>query len=52
VPAGKLQAGDEVCKADGTSGAVRAVVFVFAPQAMYNLTIANAHTFFVWDGQW
>jgi len=52
VPAGELKAGDEGRKADGTFGVVRAVVLVAAPQAMYDLTVADAHTFFVGQGQW
>jgi len=52
APAGELKAGDQVRRADGSFGVVRAVVLVAAPQAMYNLTVANAHTFFVGQGQW
>ena len=52
VPAGELKPGGEVRKVDGTFGVIRAMVFVSAPQAMYNLTVANAHTFFVGQGQW
>ncbi|MEZ4736343.1 MAG: hypothetical protein R3E79_55360 [Caldilineaceae bacterium] len=31
---------------------VQAVEVVKQPQQMYNLTVAEAHTFFVGDGQW
>ncbi len=51
VPAGELLLGDRVRSADGT-GVVEALVSVASPQVMYNLTVAEAHTFFVGDGQW
>ena len=51
VAAGKLAAGDAVRQADGTTGIVDAVVIVAEPQRMYNLTVADAHTFFVGDGE-
>lgn len=51
VPAGTLRAGDEVLKADGRFGTVQAVTLAQQPQLMYNLTVADAHTFFVGDGQ-
>ena len=47
-----LRAGDRVWKADGTSGVVQSVAVAPVPQRMYNLTVAEAHTFFVGDGQW
>jgi hypothetical protein len=50
-PAGELQVGDHIHKADGTTGKVQAVVAVYHPQMMYNLSIAQAHTFFVGDEQ-
>ena len=31
---------------------MQAVEVVEQPQVMYNLTVAQAHTFFVGDGQW
>lgn len=46
-----LQAGDRVWKADGRSGVVQSVAVVPVPQRMYNLTVAEAHTFFVGDGK-
>ncbi len=49
VPAGELLLGDVVRSA---AGAVDALVLVASPQVMYNLTVAEAHTFFVGDGQW
>ncbi len=33
-------------------GLVEAVVFVSAPQPMYNLTVATAHTYLVGEGGW
>jgi hypothetical protein len=52
VPAGQLQTGNSVRKADGSYGVVDAVAVEQRPQVMYNLTIAVAHTFFVGDGRW
>lgn len=52
VPAGELAIGDAIRQADGTTGTVHAVEVVEQPQVMYNLTVAEAHTFFVGDGQW
>jgi hypothetical protein len=52
VTAGDLQMGDEVRRADGSYGIVEAVEFVHQSQSMYNLTVADAHTYFVGDGQW
>ncbi len=51
VPAGELLLGDRVRSADG-AGVVEALVSVASPQVMYNLTVAEAHTFFVGDGEW
>ncbi len=51
VPAGELLLGDRVRSAGG-AGVVDAVESVASPQVMYNLTVAEAHTFFVGDGQW
>jgi len=39
-------------QADGEHGAVLAVEFVPTTQRMYNLTVAEAHTFFVGDEDW
>ena len=51
VPAGELLLGDSV-RSTGGKGTIEAVVTVAQPQVMYNLTVAEAHTFFVGDGQW
>ncbi len=37
---------------DGDYGSVEAITVTDAPQRMYNLTVADAHTYFVGDGQW
>lgn len=50
--AGELIAGDQIQQADGTTGVVQTIVFEATPQVMYNLTVAEAHTFFVGDGNW
>ncbi len=39
-------------KLDGTYGTVDALKVERNPQRMYNLTVEDAHTFFVGDGQW
>lgn len=50
--ASDLAVGDAIRQADGTTGMVQAVVVVERRLPMYNLTIAEAHTFFVGDQQW
>lgn len=52
VAAGDLCVGDRVRQADGRYGEVEAVEVVEQPQAMYNLTVAKAHTYFVGEGRW
>jgi hypothetical protein len=52
VPAGELEIGDLVYKADGEFGTVESVAVVCRLQPMYNLTVVRAHTFFVGDEQW
>jgi hypothetical protein len=52
VAAGVLQIGEQIRQADGQYGVVEGIEFVVAPQTMYNLTVATAHTYFVGDGQW
>ncbi len=47
-----LQAGDLVWQADGTTGVVQSREIVAREQRMYNLTVAEAHTFFVGQQQW
>ncbi|MEZ4736341.1 MAG: polymorphic toxin-type HINT domain-containing protein [Caldilineaceae bacterium] len=50
--AGELVVGDHIRQANGLAGTVQAMQVVQQPQVMYNLTVADAHTFFVGDGQW
>src|SRR5690606_19283592 len=52
TPAGELEVGDEILKADGTVGFVESLEVAVEPTEMYNLTVDEAHTFFVGDGQW
>ena len=52
TPAGALQVGDEIRRATGEAGIVQSVTVTKRPQVMYNLTVADAHTFFVGNGQW
>lgn len=47
-----LLIGDQVRQIDGSYAPVEALVVVQRAQRMYNLTIADAHTFFVGDAQW
>jgi hypothetical protein len=50
--ASDLDVGDLVWKADGRAGTVRSIKVVPVQQRMYNLTVADAYTFFVGQGQW
>jgi RHS repeat-associated protein len=52
VAAADLTVGDEVVAADGHTGRVERIEFVQQPETMYNLTVADAHTYFVGDEQW
>jgi hypothetical protein len=52
VPAQDLEVGMHVLRLDGTSGVVQSVLLVQQPERMYNLSVAEAHTFFVGDGAW
>jgi len=52
VPAGDLHPGDQVRRADGRFGSVQQVIREQRTAVMYNLTIANAHTFFVGEAGW
>jgi len=47
-----LSFGMQVRQADGTTGFVWWKWSVHQTQAMYNLTVATAHTYFVGQGQW
>jgi hypothetical protein len=52
TPAGTLQVGDEIRRADSGVGTVQTIAVAERPQVMYNLTVADAHTFFVGTNQW
>ena len=52
IEADDLEVGDQILQSNGTTGKVDAIVIEVAPQIMYNLSVADAHTFFVGDGQW
>lgn len=47
-----MQIGDDIRNADGSTGEVESVAFEQTSQEMYNLTVDEAHTFYVGDGQW
>lgn len=47
-----LQLGDDIRNADGSTGEVESIEFEQISQEMYNLTVDEAHTFYVGDGQW
>ncbi|MBK8138626.1 MAG: hypothetical protein IPK52_22910 [Chloroflexi bacterium] len=49
--AGELEISDEVVSLDG-NGTVESIAVVVDSQPMYNLTVDEAHTFFVGDGDW
>ncbi|MCG8348866.1 MAG: hypothetical protein MI924_13930, partial [Chloroflexales bacterium] len=52
VAAGDLWNGAHLRQASGGYGAVQTLWFEEEPQVMYNLTVAEAHTFFVGTQQW
>ena len=52
VMAGELTSGDRVRSATSDVGVVDMVTFVTVHQQMYNLTVADAHTYVVGDGEW
>jgi RHS repeat-associated protein len=52
IPAGQLQIGDSLRRADGSSGLVTAIALRSQTQQMYNITVAEAHTYFIGDGKW
>ncbi|NWJ95890.1 MAG: hypothetical protein HXX20_08920 [Chloroflexi bacterium] len=52
VNAGELRIGEHIRKANGSSGEVQSLEFVRKPKVMYNLTVEQAHTFFVGEQQW
>ena len=52
VLAGKLQVGEPVLRADGTTAVVAGVQVVPDTGTMYDLEVSNVHTFEVGLGQW
>jgi RHS repeat-associated protein len=52
VAAGNLKVGEHIRRVDGSYGVVEKVEYEQRHQLMYNLTVDEAHTFFVGDGQW
>jgi hypothetical protein len=52
VAAGELHIGDYIRQANGSYGEVQAIEFIHQPQPMYNLSVVEAHTYFVGVGQW
>ncbi|HXF83847.1 MAG TPA: polymorphic toxin-type HINT domain-containing protein [Anaerolineales bacterium] len=52
VKANDLRTADKIRQADGTTGIVWLKWNIHKTQAMYNLTVDTAHTFFVGEGQW
>ena len=50
--AGDLETGDRILALDGSYGTVKALTIVKQSQAMYDLTVAEAHTFAVGAGEW
>ncbi|MGC1377270.1 MAG: polymorphic toxin-type HINT domain-containing protein, partial [Anaerolineales bacterium] len=52
VNAKDLQVGDAVRKANGSAGKVKNVKTEQTTREMYNLTVKDAHTYYVGKGQW
>src|SRR6266446_7009696 len=52
VAAGKVKLGMHVLRADGSVGVITGWKVVPGTQVMYNLEVAQDHTFTVGDGQW
>jgi RHS repeat-associated protein len=52
VNAKDLKVGDKVRNAKGKTGKVEKITTEETTQEMYNLTVDEAHTFYVGDGQW
>jgi len=52
VPAGKVKVGMHMLRADGSVGMVTGWGIVHGTKVMYNLEVAQDHTFTVGDGQW
>ena len=52
VGAGHLKIGDKIKQADGTTGVVANVTTIQQTQEMFNLTVSEAHTFYVGTNGW
>ncbi len=52
VPAGEVKTGMHILRADGSVGVITRERAVHGTKVMYNLEIAQDHTFTVGDGQW
>ncbi len=52
VPAGKVKTGMHILRADGSVGVITNERAVHGTKVMYNLEVAQDHTFTVGDGQW
>ncbi len=52
IPAGELWIGARILRSDGLSGKVESVTTRQADQVMFNLTVDQAHTFYVGEGEW
>ena len=52
VDAEDLEIGEEIRNLDGDYGIVESVEVITVSQAMYNLTVDTAHTFFDGEGEW
>jgi len=52
IEAGDLSLGDQIREADNEGGTVEAKLTRIEPRVMYNLTVAEAHTYFVGTQQW
>jgi hypothetical protein len=52
IPAGALSVGDPITSASGTLGQVVEIQVGADLELMYNLTVAQAHTYYVGSGHW
>ncbi len=52
LPAGQLVIGMHILRANGSTGSITGWKIVPGTKVMYNLEVANDHTFTVGDGQW
>ncbi len=52
VRADELQIGDELRNATWETNTIEAIHVTYLPQAMYNFSVAEAHTYFVGESQW